>query len=136
MIRAIRWFYRLLGAGSLANGLWMLASPYTWFVGLPAGVTDTGPINFHFVHDLGVVFCIAGLGALWCARHPQRSAPVHFGVTAFYAGHALVHVAELLGGRLPAHHWLLDAPLTFAPALALLAISLPPVWRRWSASPA
>jgi hypothetical protein len=129
---AVRWFYRLLGAGSIANGIWMLASPFTWWVGLPAGVPDTGPINFHFVHDLGVVFCIVGLGALYCARKPD--AAVHAGITLFYAGHALVHVVEILSGHLPHAHWWIDAPLVFAPTLALLALSAPPLWRRWVAA--
>jgi len=109
------WFYGTFGVGTLANGGWMLISPFTWYSQLPAGVPDTGPINFHFVHDLGVVFIIAGFGAMWCAKNLERCAPVHAGVTAFFAGHALVHVAELLAGKLPPAHWLIDLPLTFAP---------------------
>jgi hypothetical protein len=128
--RAAKIFYGLLGLGSLANGLWMLASPASWFTGIPAGVPDTGPINVHFVHDIGVVFCVVGIGALWCARNLERCLPVHWGITMFYAGHALVHVAEISTGLLPHAHWWIDAPLTFAPAVALVVIGLPPVWRR------
>jgi hypothetical protein len=79
------------------------------------------------VHDLGVVFVIVGLGAIWCARNLARAWPVHIGVTLFYVGHALVHVVEISGGALPPAHWLIDAPLTFLPALVLIAISLPPL---------
>jgi hypothetical protein len=116
-------FYAALGIGTLANGLWMLFSPFTWYTNLPAGIPDTGPINFHFVHDIGVMFSVAGAGALWCAKNLERCAPVHFCVTGLFAGHALVHVAELISGRLPSSHWLTDAPLTFAPALILVAIT-------------
>ncbi len=120
------WFYRLLGIGSLANGMWMLLGPAGWCTGVPAAVTDTGPVNIHFVLDLGVVFIIAGLGATWCARNPDEAGPVHWGLTLFFSGHALVHVAEIVTGRLPAAHWWIDAPLVFLPAVLLLAIGLRP----------
>jgi hypothetical protein len=124
MRTAVVWFYRLLGAGSLANGAWMLLAPMGWFSGLPAGVTDTGPLNVHFVLDLGVVFLIAGAAALYCAAHPDTKTPAYWGLTLFYAGHALVHVYEIVAGRLPGSHWAIDAPLVFAPAVALIGIGL------------
>jgi hypothetical protein len=126
MRTAIVWFYRLLGAGSLANGAWMLASPYTWFTGVPAAVTDTGPLNVHFVYDLGVVFVLAGIGAFWCAAQRDFRNPVHVGLTLFFVGHALIHVVEIVVGHLPASHWLIDAPLTFLPAVLLAAIGFAP----------
>lgn len=129
---AVVLFYVALGAGSLANGLWMLLSPASWYAGIPAAVPDTGPLNYHFVHDLGVVFSVVGLGAFWSARNLDQCRPVHLGITLFYVGHALVHVAEISVGRLPADHWLIDLPLTFAPALALAALSLPAVWTSWT----
>lgn len=118
-------FYWLLGVVSIANGLWMLASPAGWFVGIPAAVTDTGPMNAHFVHDIGVVFCVAGAGALWCARNLVSCLPVHWGITAFYVGHALVHVVEISSGWLPHTHWWIDAPLVFLPAVLLVITGLP-----------
>lgn len=120
-------FYYLLAAGSAANGVWMLLAPVGWFGGVPAAVPDTGPVNAHFVMDLGVVFVIAGLGALWCARNLDEAGPVHWGLTLFYAGHALVHVFEIATGRLPAAHWWIDLPLVFLPALLLVAIAFVPL---------
>ncbi len=128
---AIFW-YRGLALIAVANGLWMLVDPATWFVHIPAGVTDTGPLNNHFVHDIGVVFVIVGVASWWCAANLTRAWPVHLGITAFLVGHALVHVAEISFGLLPAAHWWIDAPLTFAPALVLGVMSLPPVWRQIS----
>jgi hypothetical protein len=120
-------FYYLLAAGSLANGAWMLLAPTGWFSGVPAAVADTGPLNIHFVLDLGVVFLIAGLGALWCARNLDESGPVHWGLTLFFGGHALVHVVEIVSGRLPASHWWIDLPLVFLPAVVLLAVAFIPL---------
>jgi hypothetical protein len=126
MKAAVIWFYRILGLGSLANGVWMLVSPEGWFTGVPAAVTDTGPVNVHFVHDLGVVFILAGLGAFWCAAQHRVRNPVHAGLALFFSGHALVHVAEILAGRLPAAHWWIDAPLVFLPAVLLAALWFAP----------
>jgi hypothetical protein len=55
---------------------------------------------------------------------------VHLGLTLFFLGHALIHLADLLTGRLPGAHWLIDAPLVFAPALLLMISSAPSVRRR------
>lgn len=128
MQRLINAFFWFLGLVSIANGLWMLAAGAAWFSGVPAAVPDTGPLNLHLVHDLGVVFCIVGLGAILCAINPQNSAAAQAGVTLFYVGHALVHVVEISTGHLPSQHWWIDAPLTFLPAIILLAIALPSLW--------
>lgn len=125
---ALAAFYWLLGLISLGNGLWMLAAPAAWFSGVPAGVPDTGPLNLHFVRDIGVVFIVVGLGAVWCARNLDRCRPVHIGITLFWSGHALVHVLEISTGFLPHTHWRIDAPLIFLPALLLTFITPPPVW--------
>lgn len=130
----VRWWYGGLGLVSLLNGLWMLIDPSTWYLQIPAGVPDTGPLNNHFVHDIGVVFLLTGLGGIWCFRHmlaqPTSARVIHWGMTGFLGGHALVHVAEISAGLLPADHWWIDAPLTFAPALVLLYLSVPTVWQR------
>src|SRR5437879_1387792 len=74
------------------------------------------------------------------ARAPGRSpvtaaAPAarrHPGVlratALFYGLHALVHVADLLAGRLAADHWLVDLPGVFVPAIGLAVLSLPRWW--------
>jgi hypothetical protein len=131
----LRGFYIVASALMLGNGAWMLAAPGSWFFGLPADLPDTGPFNAHLVRDLGTAFTVMGLALAWAARNPSRARGVHLGVTAFLVGHALVHVGELLGGRLPHHHWLLDFPFTFAPPLIFLALLHPAVRRRLGGEP-
>jgi hypothetical protein len=114
---------------SVANGLWMLAAPYSWYWDLPASVPDTGPFNPHFVRDIGVTFVVLGAGFGWCATNLDRCYPVHLGLTGWFVGHAALHAADILTGRLPHAHWGIDAPAVFLPAVLLLALSLPPVWR-------
>ena len=41
----------------------------------------------------------------------------------------MLHVADLLGDRLPPHHWWLDLPGVFGPALLLAVLAIPRIWR-------
>jgi hypothetical protein len=118
----LRAFYFVAAALSLGNALWMLAAPASWFFGLPAALPDTGPLNPHLVRDLGAAFAVMGVGLAWCTRNPRRTRGVHLAATAFLTAHALVHVGELIGGRLPHRHWLLDIPFTFLPPLLFIAL--------------
>lgn len=126
-------FLWILGGVSLGNAAWMLAHGWSWF-GLVPGVTDTGPANLHLIHDVGVAYAVAGLGLLWCARAGRPAYPVFLGVTLFFVGHALGHVAEILAGQLPPSHWWIDLPLVFLPAALLAAAAVPGAWRRLNPS--
>ena len=125
----LRAFHLLASAVMLAIGVWMLAAPASWFHHFPAGMPDTGPFNPHLVRDLGVAFTVMGVALACSVRDRRHSRVVHLIVTAFLAAHALVHVGELLGGRLPHRHWWLDIPFTFLPALLFIAL-LPAALRR------
>ena len=107
----------------VVNGLWMLASPAGWYTGVPAAVPDTGPLNTHFVRDIGVAYLVSGVGLAWCARNLDRALPLLVGIAAFAVGHALTHVADILSGRLPASHWLIDTPGVFAPTILLVMLA-------------
>ena len=124
-MRALFWLFGLL---NVANGLWMLAAPEHWYLHLPAGVPDTGPLNVHFVRDIGAAFLT--IGVAFCVAAPN--APRHRGVVlaaALFMGlHALVHVMDLASGRLDVDHWLIDLPGVFAPAIILAVLSLPRWW--------
>ena len=125
-MRAIFW---LLGLLNLANGLWMLLSPETWYHYLPAGVPDTGPLNVHFVRDIGAAFSTIGVAFLVAAPAAPRHRAVLLAATLFYGLHALVHLADLASGRLHADHWLIDFPGVFLPAIVLGLLCLPRWWR-------
>ena len=122
--------YVAMGVGSLANGLFMFFAPVTWFERGVPGVEDTGPMNIHFIRDVGVVYAIVGVGLLWAAFHLARARIVHIGVTLFLFGHALEHMMEIFIGDLPRSHWYLDAAGVFLPGILFLILALPPVWNR------
>jgi len=124
-----RFVLYVIVAVSLLNALWMLAHGWSWFAWIP-GVSNTGPANLHLIHDVGLAYAVFGTGLLWCARTGVRSYPVYLSASAFYAGHALAHVAEIMTGHLPHSHWWIDLPLVFVPGLILAAACPPPVWRR------
>ncbi|MBM4258962.1 MAG: hypothetical protein FJ147_24060 [Deltaproteobacteria bacterium] len=125
-MKALLWLLCILNS---ANGVWMLIAPESWYTDLPAAVPDTGPLNVHFIRDIGVTFTILGVGFGWCAMNLERCYPVYVGLTAWVVGHALLHVVDILTGRLPSTHWGIDASLVFLPALLLLVLALPPVWQ-------
>jgi hypothetical protein len=61
----------LLGLSHLINGFWMLTAPDSWYAAIP-GVPATGPLNHHFVEDVGMAFVASGgllaVGASTTAR--------------------------------------------------------------------
>jgi hypothetical protein len=119
-----RWGLAIGGIFNLANALWMLLDPAGWYVGLPAAVPDTGPLNEHFVRDIGSAFTVMGAGMLLAAFRPILRAPLLALVSLFYVLHALVHVTDTVAGRLPAAHWGIDFPGVYAPAIVIVAVTM------------
>ena len=117
-----------LGAlGNVANGAWMLADPVSWYARIP-GVTGSGPLNEHFVRDIGSTFTVLGLAMGWAAVRPALRFPMLALVAAFYVLHALVHVLDTVRGLFPAGQWAIDAVPVYLPAL-LLTVLAGAAWR-------
>ncbi len=104
----------------------MLAAPAHWFATIP-GAGDTGPFNPHLVRDYGICYLIVG-AAILVGLARGFSYALHAVAAAFFTGHALLHAWDIVAGRLPAHHWTMDFPGVFLPALLLLVMSLPFAW--------
>ncbi len=117
------WLLWLLGLGMLANALWMLAGPMHWYTELPADVPDTGPFNPHFVRDIGCAFLTVGVALVWAAYDVARRFPLTATATLFIAGHALVHVYDTMTGAIGGHHWWLDLPPVYLPAVLLIGVT-------------
>jgi len=106
--------------GDTANAVWMLASHRGWFQGVPAGVPDFGPLNEHFVRDLGSMFLVFGGLMLIGAFRMGVRRPALWTNFAWYSVHALVHVYDTLRGLVEHSHFLTDLPLVYAPIIFLL----------------
>jgi len=112
-----------LALSGTANGVWMLLDPAHWYHHLPAGVPDTGPLNAHFVRDIGCAF-IAFSGALfWAWRAPQWRKPLVVTAAAFYLAHAVLHVHDVVRGLLTSDHLLLDAWGVYLPAVLMAGLA-------------
>jgi uncharacterized protein YjeT (DUF2065 family) len=49
----------VLGLLAVVNGVFMLAVPAAWYA-IVSGVTNSGPLNAHFIRDIGAAFLVAG----------------------------------------------------------------------------
>ncbi len=110
------------GATLLANGLLMLADPAAWYATVP-GVTMTGPLNVHFVRDIGCAYVVAG-ASLAAFAFDARSRPAALASGAFLTLHALVHLWDAALGRETLHHLINDLPAVFGPPAII-------VWLAW-----
>ncbi|MBI3676127.1 MAG: hypothetical protein HY243_05875 [Proteobacteria bacterium] len=85
----IRVLLLLVGLFQVVNGLWMLTAPENWYAGVP-GVTLTGPINLHFITDIGLAFLASGAGMMLGAR--KGLAAFALAGATWPALHALFHI--------------------------------------------
>jgi len=116
----------VLGFGLTANGSFMLADPAAWY-GLVPGVPATGPLNPHFVRDIGAVYLVSGAALVWFGVDARARMAALAGA-AFLGLHALVHAGEAVG-----HHALVPLPdliAVFLPATLALWLALAPTPQR------
>ena len=97
---------------------------------------DTGPYNEHFVRDIGCAFATIALALGWAAFVPRWRPPLVVVGAVFLVAHAVLHVFDTLRGFLDAHHWLLDLPGVYLPALMLVPIALRALRRSRTHAPA
>ena len=116
----------LLGLLFAVNGLAMLLVPDTWFHQVP-GVTATGPLNPHFVRDVGAAYLLTGVAFLALTRTPAAR-PYALAGIAFLLAHACIHLVEAALGLQSLAHLLGDLPAVFAvPLLGLFAAWRAPI---------
>jgi uncharacterized protein YjeT (DUF2065 family) len=114
-----------LGLALVLNGIFMLYAPAVWYELVP-GVSDTGPLNVHFVRDIGCAFAVAGAALCWFSVDRRARAAV-IASAAFLTLHALVHAAEAVGGRAHDGHLPSELLTVFAPAAVALCLGLWPI---------
>jgi hypothetical protein len=115
------WTLIVLGVLFSANGGVMLAAPEPWFARVAA---STGDFNPHFVRDVGVAYLTSGVATLWAARAPQWRAPRVAMAALFQAGHAAIHLFDVLRGAFAPSQLLADFPVIYLPSAYLIWIAL------------
>lgn len=111
-----------LGMAAIANGIFMLVSPESWYLAVP-GVTSTGPFNQHFVRDIGLIFLFIGGAFLLGAALPRLRVPFWGAASIWLAGHALFHFWEVAVGICGPSSLARDFPAVTLPAIAGLIIT-------------
>jgi len=111
-------------AGNLANGVWMLTSPAHWYLNLPANIPGTGPLNEHFVRDIGCIFLMIGIAlSIGAFLRPMR-VPSMVLATAYSVLHAFVHVYDSARGLFEPGHWRVDVVPIYAATLLSLWLTV------------
>ncbi len=105
------------------NGAWMLIDAGSWFASVP-GVDETGPLNAHFVHDVGAAYAASALALALAATRPVGGRALAAIALVFLGLHAVGHVADVLTGALDVHHLAIDFPAVGVPALVALWATL------------
>lgn len=113
-----------LGSGLLANAGAMLLVPDTWYQTVPT-VTLTGPLNTHFIRDIGCAYALSGVGLIWAAACPRQAQAAAWLATLFLLMHAAVHLYEVAIGLCGWRTWWAAAPGVTLPALFALWITWP-----------
>ncbi|MBO6717757.1 MAG: hypothetical protein JJ913_07370 [Rhizobiaceae bacterium] len=103
-----------------ANGALMLAAPELWY-GIAPGVHDTGPLNTHFIRDIGLAF-LAATAALLLALNEERRTAAVIAALVFLGGHAGLHIVEMFADGIGPADALRDIVLIVVPAFLPLAI--------------
>lgn len=114
----------LFGLGNLVNGVWMLASPAHWYLNLPANVPGSGPLNEHFVRDIGCIFALLGAALLVSIVRGSWRVPAMMAASAYSVAHALVHVFDSMRGLFAPGHWRFDVGPIYVATLLLVALTL------------
>lgn len=113
----------LFGVTLLANGVFMLAAPESWYFAVP-GVTSTGPFNQHFLRDIGLIFVLLGgaylVGVVW----PQSRVLLWGAATVWLTGHALFHFWEVAAGICSASVIPRDFPAVTLPAIISASLTV------------
>ena len=123
--KSVRIVLILLGIFHAANGLTMLAAPDYWYASVP-GVTAHGPMNHHFVADIGMAFLASGIGLLMAIRTGSAAATFALAGAAFPALHALIHLWEWISDGIPS-----NLQQIASDALAVMAASFVGFWLAW-----
>lgn len=90
----------LLGLFHLGNGLFMVVAPGQWYAAVP-GVVETGPMNHHFIVDIGLAFTASGTGMIAGSRGGAVASAIALAGATWPALHALFHLWEWIANGIP-----------------------------------
>ncbi|CAF1599768.1 unnamed protein product [Rotaria magnacalcarata] len=114
----------IIAALNILHSLWVIIAPVHWYHNLPAGVPEFGPVNVHFIRDLGCVFLLLGVGLVFAAFKVPYRLPLFTMNTAFYILHMFVHIHEVVSGRIRLGMFWVDLPAVYFPAIIFFILNI------------
>ncbi len=121
--------YILLALGFAVNGLVMLVTPALWLEWMPLQLQGTNGMHY-LTRALGLADLAMSPLFFWCARNLKRRKPVHFALTIYVLGFAIMTAIEIaMAPVIPAAlgFWVPLVLLVFLPAVLMLVMALPPL---------
>jgi hypothetical protein len=89
-----------LGLIHVVTGIWMLADPMGWYLAVP-GVIGTGPMNHHFIIDIGLAFIASGAGMIVSLSAARSAAAFALAGATWPALHGVFHVWGWIADGIP-----------------------------------
>jgi hypothetical protein len=123
----IRVLLGILGLFHLVNGAAMLLAPESWYAATP-GVGMTGPMNHHFIQDIGLAYLASGAGLMLGARAGRTAATLALAGATWPALHALLHVWGWIANGIPRDANAFVSEAVGVVVLAVLGVLL--AWKR------
>ncbi|HEY2444383.1 MAG TPA: hypothetical protein VGI20_01415 [Rhizomicrobium sp.] len=81
----------LVGLFNILNGLLMLADPNAWFARV-IGDVAMGPMDDHFIRDVGFAYLASGAGLVWGIRAGRAAAAFALAGAVWPMLHAFFHL--------------------------------------------
>jgi len=114
----------VLAAMTAGNAVWMLLWPAHWYASVP-GPEATGPLNAHFVRDVGAAFLVSAMGFVAALIRYKPSAPFLLTASGWLVLHSGIHIWDVAAGRSTLEQLAGDLLGVHLPAVAaLLALAL------------
>jgi hypothetical protein len=121
----VRGMLALFGLFHLLDGLYMLIAPHEWYASVP-GVAATGPINHHFITDIGFAFAASGVGMMIGFREGRTAAAFALAGATWPALHALFHLWGWISEGVPR-----DTDILLSEAVGVMLIGFLGVTFAW-----
>ena len=80
----------IIGIAFLANSIFMIVSPSSWYYSLET-VVQTGPMNSHFIRDIGLMYFLTAVVVFLGLRQPQNKVVWWTGAAGRHLSHGGLH---------------------------------------------
>ena len=95
--RLVQVLLALAALFALVFGLFMLADPFGWYQFVDT-VKASGPVNAHFIRDIGIAYLVSGALIAFAAANPGLRWGSALVGALWLGAHGVLHIYEVLTG--------------------------------------